>query len=133
PWGVARFIEKIKREHAPEYLGFVMDAGRSQRMVLFPQYKATREKMPDEMRASIPFVVEVVEAMGIPVIRLEGYEADDVIGTLARKASEAGIDTVIVSGDKDFHQLVRPGVSLLNPGRGGPGGMDAEWVDTTNA
>lgn len=132
PWGVLRFLEKIKREHGPDYLGFVMDAGDSQRTAIFPDYKATREKMPEEMRASIPWVRRIVRALGIPVLELDGYEADDVIGTLARKAVGADVDCVIVSGDKDFHQLVRPGVSLLNPGRGGRSGMETEWVDTTN-
>lgn len=133
PWGVTRFLQALMRDHAPDYLGFVMDAGHSQRSVIYPDYKATREKMPDEMRASIPYVVEIVEALNIPVLRIEGYEADDVIGTVARQASDHGVHTVIVSGDKDFHQLVSPSTSLLNPGRGGPAGMEAEWVTMENA
>jgi DNA polymerase-1 len=74
-----------------------------------------------------------VEAFRIPVLELPGYEADDVIGTLAEQACAAELETVIVSGDKDFYQLIRPHVCLLNPGRGGPQAVDEEWVDTRNA
>jgi DNA polymerase I len=133
PWGFANFLLKIREEHAPEYLAVVFDAGSSQREVLYPAYKATREKMPDELEASLPRIRELVAGFQDEVVELEGYEADDVIGTLARQAEAHGIDTVIVSGDKDFYQLIRPGVSLLNPGRGGPTGVQAEWVDPSNA
>ena len=68
-----------------------------------------------------------------PVVAVEGYEADDVIGTLAREARSQGLDVVIVSGDKDFYQLIEPGVSLLNPGRGGSAGVEAHWVDRARA
>jgi DNA polymerase I len=132
-WGVAKFLLRIIEEHEPEYLGFVFDAGTSDRHEIFPAYKATREKMPTELEASLPRVRELVEAFRIPVLELEGYEADDVIGTLSARAVEHGVETVIVSGDKDFYQLVRDGVCLLNPGRGGPNAVEEEWVDTRNA
>ncbi|HEX8906903.1 MAG TPA: DNA polymerase, partial [Longimicrobiaceae bacterium] len=105
----------------------------SDRHVIYPEYKATREKMPDELAVSLPRVRQLVEAFRIPVLELEGYEADDVIGTLARQAVENGLESVIVSGDKDFYQLIRPHVCLLNPGRGGPAAVEEEWVDTRNA
>jgi DNA polymerase-1 len=132
-WGVTKFLLKIVDQHSPDYLGMVFDAGSSDRHVLYPDYKATREKMPTELEASIPRVRQIVEAFRIPVLELDGYEADDVIGTLAAKAVEEGLETVIVSGDKDFYQLIRDGVCLLNPGRGGPTAVEEEWVDTRNA
>jgi DNA polymerase-1 len=133
PWGFANFLLKIREAHAPDYLAVVFDAGSSHREVLYPAYKATREKMPDELAASLPRIRELVAGFRDEVVELEGYEADDVIGTLARQAEAHGIESVIVSGDKDFYQLIRPGVSLLNPGRGGPTGVAEEWVDPTNA
>jgi DNA polymerase I len=132
-WGVTRFLLKVLEQYDPDYLGVVFDAGMSERHEIFPEYKATREKMPPELEASLPRVRSIIEAFRIPVLELEGYEADDVIGTLARLAVPAGVETVIVSGDKDFYQLIRDGVSLLNPGRGGAAAVEEEWVDTRNA
>jgi DNA polymerase-1 len=133
PYGIARFLLRLIEDHKPEYLGVVFDAGDSFRTELFPEYKATREKMPDELRASLPRCREIFEAFRVPVIEAEGWEADDVIGTLADRAAEAGLHTVIVSGDKDFHQLVDENTALLNPGRGGPAGVEQEWVSLDNA
>src|SRR5690606_15583008 len=127
------FLIRLLEKHQPEYLGVVFDAGMSERHVSNQEYKATREKMPPELAAAIPGVRALIEAFRVPVIELTGYEADDVIGTLARQAGEVDLDTVIISGDKDFYQLIREGVSLLNPGRGGPNAVDEEWVDTRNA
>jgi DNA polymerase I len=132
-WGVTKFLLKIIDQHQPDYLGVVFDAGMSQRHEIFPEYKATREKMPAELEASIPRVRELIEAFRIPVLELAGYEADDVIGTLADRAADAGLEAVIVSGDKDFYQLLREHVCLLNPGRGGPAAVEEEWVDMSNA
>jgi DNA polymerase I len=132
-FGMTRFLLKLLKDYEPDYLGLVMDAGTSMRTEVYPEYKATREKMPDELRASIPRIRALVDAFNIPVIQLDDHEADDVIGTLARQASAAGVETVVVSGDKDFYQLIDDGVSLLNPGRGGHAQVDEEWVDTRNA
>jgi DNA polymerase-1 len=133
PWGFANFLLRIREEHAPDYLAVVFDAGMSQREELYPDYKATREKMPEELEASLPRIRELVAGFRDHVVELDGFEADDVIGTLSRLAVEAGVEVVIVSGDKDFYQLIAPGISLLNPGRGGASGVQAEWVDTSNA
>src|SRR5687767_15827769 len=103
----------------PDYIAVVFDAGSSQREEIYAEYKATRTKMPDELQWSVPRIHDVIRALGVPLIALEGWEADDVIGTLARQAEAAGMEAVIVSGDKDFYQLVGPRISLLNPGRGG--------------
>ncbi len=133
PFGIARFLMKIFQEHEPDYIGVVFDAGDSFRTELLPDYKATREKMPDELRASLPRCRALFEAFQVPVIEAEGWEADDVIGTLARQAAAAGVRSVIVSGDKDFHQLVDADTILMNPGRGGPAGVEQHWVGVENA
>src|SRR5690606_35454797 len=104
--------------------GCVLDAGTSQREELYPAYKATREKMPDDLEQSLWRIRQIIEALRIPVIELPDYEADDVIGKLALAAAEHGLEAVIVSGDKDFYQLIRDRVCLLNPGRGGAAGVE---------
>jgi DNA polymerase-1 len=133
PFGLARFLIRLMEDHDPDYVGVVLDAGDSYRTEVFPEYKATREKMPDEMAASLPRVREIVEAFRVPVIEIPDWEADDVIGTLARQAATRGVRTVIVSGDKDFYQLVDEMTHLLNPGRGGPAGVDEERITPENA
>jgi DNA polymerase-1 len=133
PFGFTRFLIDIREKFEPDYLAVVFDAGVSFRDQEYPEYKATREKMPDDLRASLGWIRDIVEGFHDPVIELDGYEADDVIGTLAVKARAAGLEAVIVSGDKDFYQLVGPGVHLMNPGRGGSTGVAAEWVDESNA
>lgn len=133
PYGLARFLIRLLEEEKPEYLAVIFDAGDSFRTQVFPDYKATREKMPEELAASLPRCRELLEAFRIPVVEAEGWEADDVIGTLAVQAEEADLHSVIVSGDKDFYQLIGPRTSLLNPGRRGPAGVEQEWVTVENA
>ncbi len=128
-FGFANFLYGVRDEHRPEYMAIVFDAGLSHRNELYPEYKATREKMPDELRESLPRIRQLVEAFGDRIVEVDGWEADDVIGTLATRAVEAGAEAVIVSGDKDFYQMVGDRVRLLNPGRGGPGGVAASWLD----
>ncbi len=135
-WGVVNFLQRLLSTHRPEYLGWVHDSGLSFRHERYPEYKATREKLGDELQADFDRGMERIEALlaayRIPVLALDGYEADDVIGTLARLGVAAGVNVVVVSGDKDFQQLVRPGVWLLNPGRGGPAGVEEQWVGVEN-
>lgn len=133
PFGFTGFLLDIREKFQPDYLAVVFDAGDSFREEVFPEYKATREKMPDDLRTSLVRIREILEGFHDAVVELDGYEADDVIGTLALKAREAGLEAVIVSGDKDFYQLVGPGIHLMNPGRGGPTGVAAEWVTEENA
>ena len=133
PFGFANFLNGIRSDYQPDYIAVVFDSGHSHRSEMYPEYKATREKMPRELRESLPRVRELVEAFGDRVVEVEGWEADDVIGTLAVRAVGEDLDAVIVSGDKDFFQLVGPRVHLLNPGRGGPHGVAANWVDERNA
>ncbi len=132
-FGLTRFLLKLLKDYDPDYLGVVMDAGTSLRTEMYAEYKATREKMPDELRSSLPRIRDLVEAFRIPILELADHEADDVIGTLARLASDSDVDTVIVSGDKDFYQLIDGRVALLNPGRGGQANVDEEWVGMANA
>jgi DNA polymerase-1 len=132
-FGFTRFIINILRDHKPDYLGVVLDSGSSNREVLYPAYKATREKMPDDLKWSLPRIRGVIEGFNIPILELEDHEADDVIGTLAKRAVEQGLEAVIVSGDKDFYQLIAPHICLLNPGRGGQAQVEEEWIGVSNA
>jgi DNA polymerase I len=136
-WGVANFLLRLVRERQPTYVAWVHDAGTSFRHELYPEYKATREKLEPELQEvfdqSVGRVEQLLAAFRVPLVIEAGYEADDVIGTLAQRASDAGLHAVIVSGDKDFYQLVDERISLLNPGRRGPAAVDEVWVDPSNA
>ncbi len=136
-WGVANFLVRLREKYRPDFLVWINDAGDSFRTEVYPEYKSTREKLDDELQVDFDRAVERVEqllqAFRVPLVTVDGYEADDVIGTLALQGAERGWHSVIVSGDKDFYQLIRPGVALLNPGRGGPAGVDEQWVDLGNA
>jgi DNA polymerase-1 len=135
-WGIANFLQRLLHTHKPEYLGWVHDSGLSFRHEQYPAYKATREKLTEELQSDFDTGMErvcsLLSAYHIPILSVEGYEADDVIGTLVRKAVEQSVNVVVVSGDKDFQQLVRPGVWLLNPGRGGPASVEEQWVGVEN-
>lgn len=135
-WGIVNFLQRLQQTHRPDYLGWVHDSGLSFRHERYPAYKATREKLSEELQSDFDRGMEriaaILDASHIPILSLAGYEADDVIGTLAKQAVEAGVNVVVVSGDKDFQQLVRPGVWLLNPGRGGPASVEEHWVGVEN-
>ena len=135
-WGIANFLKRLLNTHQPELLGWVHDSGATFRDDLYPEYKATREKLTDELQADfdrgLEHINQLLAAYHIPVMAVPGFEADDVIGTLATKGVAAGYNVVIVSGDKDFQQLVQPGVWLLNPGRGGPASVEESWVGVEN-
>lgn len=136
-WGVSNFVQRLIERHKPEYLAWVHDSGVSFRHETYPAYKATREKLTEELQADfdrgMDRICQLLEAYRIPIVALPGYEADDVIGTLAARGLEQKLNVVVVSGDKDFQQLVKPGVWLLNPGRGGPAGVEEHWVGMENA
>ncbi|WND80185.1 DNA polymerase I [Lysobacter capsici] len=113
-FGVVNMLRSTLAER-PDYVAFVVDApGKTFRDDLDPQYKANRPPMPDDLRAQVLPMCEIVEALGIPILRIDGVEADDVIGTLALRAAGDAIDVTISTGDKDFAQLVRSGVVLVN-------------------
>ena len=113
--GVVSMVQRLLREEPPDLLAFVMDApGPTFRDEIYPEYKANRDVMPEDLREQIEPVVNIVKAMGVPLLRVGGVEADDVIGTLAAQAQERGLDTLISTTDKDFAQLVGPHVRLVN-------------------
>jgi len=136
-WGVTNFLLRLQEKYRPDYLVWVNDAGDSFRTAEYADYKSTREKLDDELQADFDRAVERIRTLlagfRIPLVEVAGYEADDVIGTLADRAAAQGLEAVIVSGDKDFYQLIRPGIALLNPGRGGPAGVEELWVTDANA
>jgi len=114
-YGVINMIRKLLSDYQPEDIAVIFDAkGKTFRHDMYKEYKANRPPMPDDLRQQIEPIHKIIAAMGLPLISIEGVEADDVIGTLARQATEAGIDTVISTGDKDMAQLVNKHVSLIN-------------------
>jgi len=113
--GVLNMLNKMIKEETPDRIAVVFDApGRTFRDDLFDQYKAHRTPMPDDLRAQVQPLYDVVAAMGVPLLRVTGVEADDVIGTLAKQGADAGFKVLISTGDKDMAQLVGPNVELLN-------------------
>ncbi len=117
-YGFARMLIKLLRENDPEYLAVVFDApGKTFRDELYPAYKANREKTPDDLVVQMPLIDSVVDAFTLPLLRVPGVEADDVMGTLARTATDAGIQTVLITGDKDMLQLVSDQVRVYDPNK----------------
>ncbi len=113
--GVLNMINKLVREQSSEHIAVVFDApGKTFRDEIFAEYKANRPPMPDELRLQIDPLLEAVAAMGLPLLRVEGVEADDVIGTLCRQAVKSGQDVLVSTGDKDMAQLVDDKVTLIN-------------------
>ena len=114
-YGVLNMLNKLVKEQAPERIAVVFDApGKTFRDDLFAEYKANRPAMPDELRAQIAPLLEAVEAQGLPLLRIAGVEADDVIGTLATRGVESGLEVIISTGDKDMAQLVDGRLKLVN-------------------
>ncbi|MCH6583700.1 MAG: DNA polymerase I, partial [Proteobacteria bacterium] len=114
-YGTTNMLRRLFVDYDPAYVAVVFDAkGKTFRDELFPEYKANRPPMPDELRAQVKPIFDIVRAMGLPLFIVEGVEADDVIGTLAAQATDAGLDTLISTGDKDMAQLVNEHVTLIN-------------------
>jgi DNA polymerase-1 len=112
-YGFTRTVLDILGHEQPDYIAVAFDTPMPTfRHERFAAYKATRQKMPDEMSAQLPRLKEVAAALGTTLIEIPGFEADDVMGTLAKRAERAGIETYLVSGDKDFMQLVSPLVKI---------------------
>jgi len=137
PWGIVNFLLRLRGKHHPDFVAWVHDAGTSFRHATYPEYKATREKLDEELQQdfdrSLARVATLLGAFRVPLVAIDGWEADDVIATLAARAAAEGLDVVIVSGDKDFYQLIGPHIALLNPGRGGPAAVEEQFVTTENA
>lgn len=107
-FGFVKFLRDIQKRERPDLLGVAFDPkGGSFRREIFPEYKANRSETPEDILISVPYVKRVLEAMCIPILEVEGYEADDVIGTLSQKGAAAGYDVYMVTPDKDYGQLVR--------------------------
>ncbi len=114
-------LDVIKKEK-PDYLAVCFDRGGSaDRVEIFPEYKANRQETPEAIRIAVPYIEKILEAMNIPAIVKEGYEADDIIGTLAKKAEKAGLETYMVTPDKDYAQLVSENIYMYRPPRMGNG------------
>src|SRR4030042_2956433 len=114
-FGFTSMLLKVLRDHKPDGVAVIFDAkGPTFRTKLYPDYKAQRPSVPPDLPAHIPYIKKIVEGFRIPALDKEGFEADDVIGTIAKKAEKDGIEVVIVSGDKDLLQLVSDKVTLLD-------------------
>ena len=117
--GFVNTLNEILTKEQPTHIGVAFDHGKTFRDEAFPAYKAQREETPEDIRASVPVIKTIIEAMHIPVLQVDGFEADDVIGTLATKAGAAGIKTYMLTPDKDYGQLVSDNVFIFRPRHGG--------------
>jgi DNA polymerase-1 len=119
PFLFANILKRLLKDYNPDYVGIVFDTSKPTfRDKLFEKYKAQRQPMPDEMSVQLPYVRRLCEALRLPIIEFDGYEADDLIGTLAHQGAKKKLDVLIVSNDKDMMQLVSPGVRILKTGTG---------------
>ena len=117
--GFVNTLNEILTKEQPTHIGVAFDHGKTFRDEAFPAYKAQREETPEDIRASVPIIKQIISAMHIPVLQVDGFEADDVIGTLATKAGKAGITTYMLTPDKDYGQLVSDNVFMFRPRHGG--------------
>lgn len=117
--GFCNTLKEILDKEKPTYLGVAFDHGKTFRHEAFPPYKAQRQETPEDIKLSVPYIKQVLEAMNIPVLQANGFEADDVIGTLATEAGRQGIDTYMLTPDKDYGQLIGPNVKMYRPRHGG--------------
>jgi len=117
--GFMNTLHEILQKEKPTHIGVAFDVGQTFRDEAFPQYKAQREETPEDIRRSVPIIKQILEAMRIPVLSAAGFEADDVIGTLALEAGSKGIETYMLTPDKDYGQLVRDNVFIFRPRHGG--------------
>lgn len=131
PYGMLLSISKILEEEKPDAFAIAFDKGKPiERLRLYPEYKSTRQKMPEDLYESLPFIRKLVCAMNIPILEKDGFEADDLLGTIAKKAVEKGWEVILVTGDKDLMQLVDENISVLAPSKGA---LPTEWFRKSNA
>ncbi len=120
----SNMLRKLGKSFEPKYMAAIFESiGKTHRETEYAEYKANRTEMPDDLAQQIPLVRRLIDGLQIPIVQYAGFEADDVIGTLSRKAADAGCEVVIVSSDKDMLQLVTDRVSMLNPAK------DDTWYD----
>ena len=117
--GFCNTLKEILDKEKPTYLGVAFDHGKTFRHEAFPPYKAQRQETPEDIKLSVPYIKQVLEAMNIPILQADGFEADDVIGTLATEAGRQGIETYMLTPDKDYGQLIGPNVKMFRPRHGG--------------
>ena len=128
--GFCNTLNEVLNKEQPSHIGVAFDHGLTFRNEAFPQYKAQREATPEDIKRSVPIIKDILTAYHIPSLQVDGFEADDVIGTLALKAGEQGIDTYMLTPDKDYAQLVRPNVWMYRPRHGG--GYETMGPDEVN-
>jgi DNA polymerase-1 len=122
-YGFASMLFKVWADEKPDYIAAAFDKGRTFRDDKYAAYKGTRAKMPDELVGQIERIVQLVQAFDIPAITAERYEADDILGTLAKRAAADGLEAIVVTGDTDAFQLIDPRIKVLTSGR--------QYSDTT--
>ena len=117
--GFCNTLNEVLTKEKPTHIGVAFDHGKTFRHEAFPDYKAQREETPEDIRQSVPIIKQILEAMHIPILQADGFEADDVIGTVATRFGADGIDTFMLTPDKDYGQLIRPNVYMYRPRHGG--------------
>lgn len=128
-FGFVNTLEDVLQKEKPDFIGIAFDpAGGTFRHEAYPEYKAQREATPEDIRWAVPIIKDIIRAYRIPILEIPGFEADDVIGTLALKGQEAGLEVHMVTPDKDYAQLVRPGIYMRRPGHESAG-MEKLGVD----
>lgn len=128
--GFCNTLNEVLTKEQPSHIGVAFDHGLTFRNEAFPQYKAQREETPEDIKRSVPIIKDILTAYHIPVLQVDGFEADDVIGTLALKAGQQGVDTYMLTPDKDYAQLVRSNVYMYRPRHGG--GYETMGPDKVN-
>ena len=119
-FGFLLTLEEVMQKEKPSHAAVAFDMpGPTFRHEIFPEYKATREETPEDIKKSVPYIKRLIEAFNIPIIEYPGYEADDIIGTLAHKAANRGFVTYLMTPDKDFAQLVSDKIFMYKPSRSG--------------
>lgn len=117
--GFCNTLNEVITKEKPTHIGVAFDHGKTFRHEAFPAYKAQREETPEDIRLSVPIIKDLLGAMNIPILQADGFEADDVIGTIATKAGAEGVETYMLTPDKDYGQLIRPNVFMYRPRHGG--------------
>ena len=117
--GFCNTLNEILTKEKPTHIAVAFDHGKTFRHEAFPAYKAQREETPEDIKLSVPIIKNILEAYNIPILQVDGFEADDIIGTVAIQAGEKGIETYMLTPDKDYVQLVRENVYMFRPRHGG--------------
>src|SRR6056297_1500589 len=131
-FGFMNVLTELLNKENPDHVAVVFDVSAPTfRHEMYKEYKANREEMPEELSSNIPYIRELIKAMNIPIIEQKGYEADDVIGTLAKKLEPNGVEVFMMTPDKDYGQLVSDGIKMYKPKRFGQG-IDILGIDEIN-